>query len=200
MGMGGREFSAPNFRTIAVGADEIPGENPELSAQFQQDHKLKHGPGVNWVGRFLRPWRLDKLPQLANVLKRGLTLVNLRMISVSERGEYGKYIEISAVTTDPQSAEMLADEIAHRLILQSPALAEKEREEHCELVEEERTYLLGFIESGKHSARKLSPAWILLLADEGKADSDSRSCKCQYSRSATDPRSVCGRQAGGNPQ
>jgi hypothetical protein len=50
--MGGREFSAPNFRTIAVGADEIPGENPELSAQFQQDHKLKHGPGVNWVGRF----------------------------------------------------------------------------------------------------------------------------------------------------
>ena len=41
-----------------------------------------------------------------------------------------------------------------------------------DLTEEERAYLLGFIKSGKHSARKLNRARILLLADEGKADSE----------------------------
>ena len=40
-----------------------------------------------------------------------------------------------------------------------------------DLTEEEREYLLDFIKSGKHSARKLNRARILLLADEGKADS-----------------------------
>jgi transposase len=41
-----------------------------------------------------------------------------------------------------------------------------------DLTEEERTYLLDFIKSGEHSARKLNRARILLLADEGKADSE----------------------------
>jgi len=39
-----------------------------------------------------------------------------------------------------------------------------------DLSEEERTYLLDFIKSGTHSARKLNRARILLLADEGKSD------------------------------
>ena len=41
-----------------------------------------------------------------------------------------------------------------------------------DLTKEERTYLLDFIKSGKQSARKLNRARILLLADEGKADSE----------------------------
>jgi len=41
-----------------------------------------------------------------------------------------------------------------------------------DLTNEERAYLLDFIKSGKRSARKLNRARILLLADEGKADSE----------------------------
>jgi transposase len=41
-----------------------------------------------------------------------------------------------------------------------------------DLTKEERTQLLEFITSGKHSARKLNRARILLLADEGKADGE----------------------------
>jgi transposase len=41
-----------------------------------------------------------------------------------------------------------------------------------DLTKEERAYLLDFIKSGKHSARKLNRARILLLSDEGKADSE----------------------------
>jgi transposase len=39
-----------------------------------------------------------------------------------------------------------------------------------DLTEEERTFLLKFIKSGKHSARKINRARILLLADEGRTD------------------------------
>lgn len=39
-----------------------------------------------------------------------------------------------------------------------------------DLTNEERAQLLDIIKSGKHSARKLNRARILLLADEGKAD------------------------------
>ena len=41
-----------------------------------------------------------------------------------------------------------------------------------DLTKEDRTYLLDFIKSGKRSARQLNRARILLLADEGKADSE----------------------------
>jgi transposase len=41
-----------------------------------------------------------------------------------------------------------------------------------DLTKEERTHLLDFIKSGKHTARKLNRARILLLADEGKADGE----------------------------
>jgi transposase len=41
-----------------------------------------------------------------------------------------------------------------------------------DLTPEERTHLLEFIKSGKPAARKLNRARILLLADEGKSDSE----------------------------
>jgi transposase len=41
-----------------------------------------------------------------------------------------------------------------------------------DLTKEERTHLLDFIKSGKHSARKLNRARILLLADEDKTDGE----------------------------
>jgi transposase len=41
-----------------------------------------------------------------------------------------------------------------------------------DLTKEERIYLLDFIKSGKHSARKLNRARILLLADENKTDGE----------------------------
>ena len=42
----------------------------------------------------------------------------------------------------------------------------------ADLDEEERSFLLQFIKSGKQSARKINRARILLLADEGKIDKE----------------------------
>jgi transposase len=41
-----------------------------------------------------------------------------------------------------------------------------------DLTTEERTHLLDLIKSGKHSARQLNRARIVLLADEGKTDGE----------------------------
>ena len=41
---------------------------------------------------------------------------------------------------------------------------------HIDLTDEDRTYLLEFIKSGERSARKITRARILLLADEGRKD------------------------------
>jgi len=41
-----------------------------------------------------------------------------------------------------------------------------------DLTEEERTYLVEFIKSGKQTGRKFNRARILLLADEGKSDNE----------------------------
>jgi transposase len=43
---------------------------------------------------------------------------------------------------------------------------------HVDLTDEERTHLLEFVRSGERSARKVTRARILLLADEGKKDRD----------------------------
>ena len=43
---------------------------------------------------------------------------------------------------------------------------------HVDLTDEEQTHLLDFIKSGERSARKITRARILLLANEGKKDRD----------------------------
>lgn len=45
-----------------------------------------------------------------------------------------------------------------------------------DLSEEERTFLTDFVNRGERSARKLKRAHILLLADEGKTDSQIAEC------------------------
>ena len=89
LGVGGHEFDALKFRTMAINGDEILAQHPELMAELQDNHKLKDDPRVTRVGRFLRNTSLDELPQLFNVLRGQMSLVGPRMISPAEAKEYG---------------------------------------------------------------------------------------------------------------
>ena len=65
--MGGREFGVFKFRTMVVNADEMLAE---LRAKNESDgllFKMRQDPRVTRVGRFLRKYSLDELPQLVNV-------------------------------------------------------------------------------------------------------------------------------------
>ena len=63
----GKPFRIFKFRTMVMNADKIGG--PSSSAD---------DPRITRVGRFLRRYKLDELPQLLNVLKGEMSLVGPR--------------------------------------------------------------------------------------------------------------------------
>ena len=91
MGVNGGQFDAFKFRTMRIDGDHILAAHPELKAELEDKHKLKDDPRVTRLGKFLRKWSLDELPQLLNVLRGEMSLVGPRMISPPEMAEYGKW-------------------------------------------------------------------------------------------------------------
>jgi exopolysaccharide biosynthesis polyprenyl glycosylphosphotransferase len=100
LGRGGREFDALKFRTMYVNGKDILDSFPELRDEFESNQKLKRDPRVTPIGRVLRKYSLDELPQLFNVLLGQMSLVGPRMITPSERQKYGK-MKLNLLTVKP---------------------------------------------------------------------------------------------------
>jgi lipopolysaccharide/colanic/teichoic acid biosynthesis glycosyltransferase len=90
--VGGKgEFDAFKLRTMHVDADRMLQEHAPLMEEYTKNFKLKQDPRITPVGRFLRLWSLDELPQLFNVLRGQMSLVGPRMITRPELEKYGPY-------------------------------------------------------------------------------------------------------------
>lgn len=100
LGQDGRLFDALKFRTMHVNGDEILAMHPELRAELSRNHKLKVDPRITRVGHFLRKYSLDELPQLVNVLRRDMSLIGPRMITLPEIKLYGEHGE-KLITVKP---------------------------------------------------------------------------------------------------
>jgi lipopolysaccharide/colanic/teichoic acid biosynthesis glycosyltransferase len=82
--LGGREFPCIKFRSMQIGADEMKSQ---LRAHNQADGPqffLQSDPRLTRVGRFLRDWNLDELPQFFNVLAGHMSVVGPRPSPHSE--------------------------------------------------------------------------------------------------------------------
>ena len=100
VGLGGRQFMMWKFRSMLPEAehkrDEIAHLNPYADGLL---FKLKDDPRVTRVGRVLRRFSLDELPQLFNVLAGDMSLVGPRPPMPSEVGKYEArhFIRLSVV-------------------------------------------------------------------------------------------------------
>jgi lipopolysaccharide/colanic/teichoic acid biosynthesis glycosyltransferase/GT2 family glycosyltransferase len=78
VGQSGRPFRLLKFRTMVQGAEALLPQLVNLDALPQPAFKLRDDPRVTRVGRFLRRYSLDELPQLVNVLAGAMSLVGPR--------------------------------------------------------------------------------------------------------------------------
>ena len=84
----GRTFRCLKFRTMHVGAQEMQELLRSESIQDGPAFKLDSDPRVTRVGKVLRKFSLDELPQLFNVLKGDMSLVGPRPPMPSEVEKY----------------------------------------------------------------------------------------------------------------
>jgi len=88
IGRNGAMFPCFKFRTMVEDADrvleQLLAEDAALRQEFQRFWKLKDDPRVTLVGKFLRRYSLDELPQIFNVLRGDMSLVGPRPRPVSE--------------------------------------------------------------------------------------------------------------------
>jgi exopolysaccharide biosynthesis polyprenyl glycosylphosphotransferase len=85
VGLKGRHFQVWKFRTMVENANEL---QRELESQNEVKggvlFKIKEDPRITKVGRFLRHYSLDELPQLINVLQGQMSLVGPRPIAIRD--------------------------------------------------------------------------------------------------------------------
>lgn len=88
VGQGGKTFPMFKFRSMYADAEARRSEVESMSDREGVCVKLKRDPRVTPVGRFLRRWSLDELPQLLNVLRGDMSLVGPRPALVCEVAQY----------------------------------------------------------------------------------------------------------------
>jgi len=88
IGRNGKPFTIFKFRTMVVNAEHAAKDLEHLNVAVGALIQLHDDPRITRVGRFLRRWSLDELPQIVNVVKGDLSVVGPRPALPSEVESY----------------------------------------------------------------------------------------------------------------
>ena len=78
VGLGGRVFTCWKFRSMIVQAESIKGNLLHLNESSGPAFKMANDPRITKVGRVIRRFSIDELPQVFNVLVGSMSLVGPR--------------------------------------------------------------------------------------------------------------------------
>lgn len=94
IGLGGREFTMLKFRTMVVNAEELVESLRERGQDSGNEvlFKMKDDPRVTRIGRIMRRFSLDELPQLFNVIGGSMSLVGPRPPLPREVAMYEQHV------------------------------------------------------------------------------------------------------------
>lgn len=92
VGKGGRIFKLWKLRTMVPDAErkleDYLASDPEVRLEWETTQKLRDDPRITRLGKILRKYSLDELPQLLNVLLGDMSLVGPRPILPEQRPLY----------------------------------------------------------------------------------------------------------------
>jgi len=77
-GRGGKPFKMLKFRTMGENAEALADQTINLEPWQDSPFKPEDDPRITRVGRVLRRWSIDELPQLINVLRGEMSMVGPR--------------------------------------------------------------------------------------------------------------------------
>jgi exopolysaccharide biosynthesis polyprenyl glycosylphosphotransferase len=88
VGRHGEQFNMLKFRSMVANAEELKAGLEKLNEQNGPVFKIKQDPRVTPLGRIMRRYSIDELPQLVNVLRGDMTLVGPRPPVPQEVAQY----------------------------------------------------------------------------------------------------------------
>ena len=91
IGRGGRPFRGYKFRSMVQDADQIKDQLVEKNEMTGPVFKMGDDPRITLIGRILRKYSIDELPQLWSVLKGDMSLVGPRPAGPHEWDAYGPW-------------------------------------------------------------------------------------------------------------
>ena len=88
VGLHGKPFNMLKFRSMVINAEELKAKLAALNEQSGPVFKMKNDPRVTRIGRFIRKYSIDELPQLINVLRGDMSVVGPRPPVAPEVAKY----------------------------------------------------------------------------------------------------------------
>ncbi|MBE7184194.1 MAG: sugar transferase [Methylobacterium mesophilicum] len=92
IGLNGRPFRLWKLRSMQVDAEaclrRFLEEDAEARLEWERNQKLRHDPRITPLGRLIRKYSLDELPQFFNVLRGDMSLVGPRPMLLDQRRYY----------------------------------------------------------------------------------------------------------------
>jgi lipopolysaccharide/colanic/teichoic acid biosynthesis glycosyltransferase len=88
VGKKGRDFICYKFRTMVANAEQLRDSLHHLNEREDILFKITNDPRITPIGRFLRKYSIDELPQFLNVLRGDMSLVGPRPPVPSEYRQY----------------------------------------------------------------------------------------------------------------